>query len=64
MVEKAQFPKGHPQNNFTLEEEYDHFRNLCSPYMPAEQIERFIQIVDKLEEAPDLHELAAMTVII
>lgn len=63
MVEKAQFPKGHPQNNFTLEEEYDHFRNLCSPYMPAEQIERFIQIVDKLEEAPDLHELAAMTVI-
>ncbi|BDF67815.1 hypothetical protein CE91St43_17870 [Oscillospiraceae bacterium] len=58
-----QFPKGHPKNNFTLAEEYDHFRLCCSPYLPQEQIERFIAIVDKLEEAQDLDELIGLTTI-
>ena len=63
LVKTMQFPKGHPKNNFTLEEEYDHFRLCCSPYMPAEQIERFIAIVDKLEDAENLDELLSLTTI-
>lgn len=59
----CQFPKGHPQNNYTLEEEYDHYRKAAAPYLPAEQIERMIAVVDKLEEQADIGELAALTVI-
>ena len=57
------FPKGHPKNNFTMEEEYDHFRLCCGPYLPQAQIERFIALVDRLEDVEDLEELLCLTTI-
>lgn len=59
----CQFPKGHPCNNFSLEEEYEHYRKACGPYLPKEQIERMIQVVDKLEEADNIEELVSLTTI-
>ena len=57
------YPKGHPLNNFTLPEQYDHFRLCCKPYMPAEQIEKIITMVDKLEEMDDVNKLAELCAI-
>lgn len=59
----CQFPKGHPKNNYTLEEEYEHYRKATAPYLPASQIEAMIELVDKLEQAPDISRLAALTTI-
>ena len=59
----CQFPKGHPKNNYTLEEEYEHYRKATAPYLPASQIEAMIELVDKLEQAPDISQLAALTTI-
>ncbi len=57
------YPKGHPRNNFTMPEQYDHFRLCCSPYMPAGQIEEIISLADKLEDLGDISELAALCAI-
>lgn len=57
------YPKGHPRNNFTLAEQYDHFRLCCSPYMKSEQIEKIICIVDKLEDLKNVRELAELCAI-
>lgn len=57
------YPKGHPRNNFTMEEQYEHFRLCTRPYMKKEQIERIIAIVDKLEELDNFDELAVLTTI-
>lgn len=57
------YPKGHPRNNFTLKEQYNHFRLCCSPYMKSEQIEKIINIVDKLEDLENVRKLAELTVI-
>ncbi len=60
---RSQYPKGHPKNNFSYEEECEHFRSCCSSYMKPDQIERFIEIVTHLEESSNLHELASLTII-
>jgi len=57
------YPKGHPRNNFTMAEQYDHFRLCCSPYMESRQIEKIISIVDKLEDLKNVRELAELSAI-
>ncbi len=63
LTETMRYPKGHPRNNFTMEEEYDHFRLCCGPYMPAGQIEQIIALVADLEELDDIGRLAELSVL-
>lgn len=63
LSKSMRYPKGHPQNNFTNEEEYDHFRMVCAPYMSKEKMEKIISIVDRLEELEDINELAQLCVL-
>lgn len=60
LTKTMRYPKGHPRNNFTLEEEYDHFRLCCKPYMSEEQIEKIIKLVDRLENLDSIRPLAEL----
>jgi 2-methylcitrate dehydratase PrpD len=60
LKETMKYPKGHPKNNFTLSEQYDHFRLCCSPYMQSSKIEEMIAFVDQLEEAKSMRTFAEM----
>ena len=57
------YPKGHPRNNFTMDEQFDHFRLCCSPYLPAERIEKIIALVDQLETLDNIGKLAELCVL-
>ena len=50
------YPKGHPQNNTTLEEEYALFRKIAAPFIGAEKAENFIRAIDDLEHLDNLTE--------
>lgn len=63
LQEKLRYPKGHPRNNFTMEEELEHFRLTCRDFVPAEQVEAIIEKVLHLEELEDFSELAKLTVL-
>lgn len=63
LAHTMRYPKGHPRNNFTLKEEYDHFRLCCSPYMKSARMENIIRLTDKLEGLADIGELASLTAI-
>jgi len=52
------YPKGHPANNTTLDEEYELFRSIVIPVLGKEKAERFIAAIDKLEEVDDLSSIA------
>lgn len=54
ITEAVRYPKGHPRNNFTMQEEDAHFRNCCEPYMDQGQIDHIIQAVEHLEEMDDV----------
>ena len=54
LTEAVRYPKGHPQNNFTMWEEGAHFRNCCGPYMDQGQIDHILQAVEHLEEMDDV----------
>ncbi|QQO10768.1 MmgE/PrpD family protein [Breznakiella homolactica] len=60
LTETMSYPKGHPKNNFTLAEEYDHFRMCCGPYMSSGQIEKMIAFIDTLETAESMRPFAEM----
>ena len=57
------YPKGHPRNNFTMEEECGHFRECCGPFMPEDQINAIIDYVTRLEELDDVEVLARLCAI-
>lgn len=54
----AAFPKGHPKNNTTLEEEYELFRQITTPFLGETQAEQFIKAVDNLENLENLKDAA------
>lgn len=58
--ETTRYPKGHPRNNFTMEEECRHFYDCCRPYMPEEQIRAIQEKVKHLEDLNDIGELARL----
>lgn len=60
LTETMRHPKGHPRNNFTMEEEFNHFRMCCKPYMKPEQIEKIISLVAMLEDLENIGELAEL----
>lgn len=63
LVGEMRYPKGHPKNNFTWEEEADHFRLCCSPYMSGERIEKVIAAVRDLESVADMSTVAEQCVV-
>lgn len=52
------FPKGHPKNNTTLEEEYQLFRQITEPFIGKEKAEAFIWQIEHLEELENLDKAA------
>lgn len=63
LVGEMRYPKGHPKNNFTWEEEAAHFRMCCSPYMSAGRIESVIEGVRTLEGVADMAAIAEACVV-
>lgn len=53
------YPKGHPKNNTTLEEEYELFRTITVPFIGEEKAEAFIEGIKNLENLETLEPLAA-----
>lgn len=56
--ETLKYPKGHPQNNYTFEEEREHFLARTTPFIGAEKAGKFIDAIEHLEECPDISEIA------
>ncbi|MCP3987895.1 MAG: MmgE/PrpD family protein [Actinomycetia bacterium] len=56
------YPKGHPRNAFTWAETEALFRRTASTALPADQIDQIIDVMRNLEDAADLHHLAALMV--
>lgn len=52
------YPKGHPKNNTTLEEEYELFRKITIPFIGEKQAEAFIRAIDQLETVTDISDIA------
>ena len=52
------YPKGHPLNNTTLEEEYELFRRITAPYIGDEAAEEFIKAIDTLEDVKDIADIS------
>ena len=52
--------KGHPLNNFTFEEEKQHFRMCCESVFPEKKIEQIIAMVSRLEQLDDMAKLGEL----
>lgn len=52
------YPKGHPRNKTTMEEEYELFRSITAPFLDSGEAEEFIKLVDDLENVEDMSQLA------
>ncbi len=63
ICDEMRYPKGHPKNNLTWQEEADHFRHCCSPYMNKRRIESIIEGVHNLENVEDMSVIAEQCVI-
>ncbi len=62
-VKTMRYPKGHPKNNFTMMEQYNHFRICCNGIISNMQIERIIELVDSLDTLQDVNQLTELCVI-
>lgn len=51
------YPKGHPNNNTSLDEEYELFKRITTPFIGAEKAERFIKAIDSLETVADFADI-------
>lgn len=58
LTKSLAYPKGHPKNNTSLEEEYELFREITVPFIGEEQAENFIQAIDNLENVSDISDIA------
>jgi len=57
VVKEELHPFGHPKNPMGDEDLFNKWRKLASSHIQNDQIEKQIEIVMKLEEAKDLHDL-------
>ena len=60
--ETLKYPKGHPQNNFSFDEEREHFMARAVPFIGEEKARRFVDAVEHLEDCPDLGQIAKLLV--
>lgn len=58
LTKTAAYPKGHPKNNTSLEEEYALFKNITAQYIGEKQADTFIEGIKNLENLENLNELA------
>ncbi|MDR1520866.1 MAG: MmgE/PrpD family protein [Planctomycetota bacterium] len=58
--ETLRYPKGHPRNNFTLDECGDHFRRCCEPFLDAKKIEKFVDAIRNLEKVDNMRPIAEL----
>lgn len=61
LTQEMKYPKGHPKNQFTMEEEKEHFYLCVRDVMPKEQASAIIEKVENLEKLQDFSELARLT---
>ncbi len=52
------YTKGHPKNNTMLEEEYELFRRITTPFIGKENADAFIKAIDHLEDVKDIGDIA------
>ena len=52
------YPKGHPVNNTTLEEEYELFTRITEPFIGKEKAEKFIRAIDNLQDVADIADIS------
>lgn len=57
------YPKGHPQNNTTLEEEYVLFRQIAAPFIGEKEADEVIESIANLENLENLDEIAKRLVL-
>lgn len=58
VTETLKYPKGHPKNNYTFEEEREHFMARTAPYIGAEKAKQFVDAIEHLEEYSNVSEVA------
>ena len=58
VAETLKYPKGHPKNNYTFEEEREHFMARTAPYIGAEKAKQFVDAIEHLEEYSNVSEVA------
>ncbi len=58
--EELRCPKGHPRNNFTLQEEVEFFVNRAGEFIGKENAENFARGIAGLENCPDINQLTAL----
>ena len=63
LARTIQFPKGHANNQFTMEEEAEHFRRCAAGYLSPEEAGRVLALVDDLENLDNFDELAKLMAI-
>ena len=56
-VEKLRYPKGHPRNQFSLDEERAFFKHITTPFLGEEKANAFVAAIDDLENVADIGEL-------
>jgi 2-methylcitrate dehydratase PrpD len=62
--ESLRYPKGHPRNNFTLEECAADFRTCCTPFLGKEKTEKFLAAVLDLENISNMKPIAELLAIV
>ncbi len=60
--ETLKYPKGHPKNNFTFQEEREHFLHCAAPVIGEEKAKAFVDAVERLEDCAHLGQLAGLLV--
>lgn len=60
LSETVQYPKGHPRNRFSMEEEMRHFVRLAEPVLGVRAAEELAARVAELEQEPRLDKIAAL----
>ena len=58
--EELRCPKGHPRNNFTLQEEVEFFVNRAGEFIGKENAENFARGIAGLENCSDINQLTAL----
>lgn len=58
--QRMQYPKGHPKNNFTMEEEIAHFIRLAEPVLGGQTACRLAECIAGLENEPQLNRITSL----
>ena len=60
--ETFKYPKGHPQNNFSFDEEKEHFITHTAPFIGKDKAVKFAEAMEMLEACEDISELSELLV--